>query len=202
MKSMTKAVAVALIQILLISSLGAKLLYDRRTCPRAWFKATRYDPNLPIRGRYVSLQIEVKDSRSSEEIEAKFGNEIRAQENQRTKYSQHGPLFFGRECGAITVRDGVPVAVLDQSESAASAWRCENLSFTRQRSESTVSDTTLHLNESVMFFIPDTAEDPSRIRAGEEVWVLATIPRKGPPRPITLGVKKADDDSIRELKLN
>ena len=92
MKSMTKAVAVALIQILLISSLGAKLLYDRRTCPRAWFKATRYDPNLPIRGRYVSLQIEVKDSRSSEEIEAKFGNEIRAQENQRTKYSQHGPL--------------------------------------------------------------------------------------------------------------
>ena len=53
-----------------------------------------------------------------------------------------------------------------------------------------------------MFFIPDTAESPSRIRAGEEVWVLATIPRKGPPRPITLGVKKADDDSIRELKLN
>jgi len=70
---MTKAAVVALIQVLIVSSLGAKLLYDRRTRPQAWFKTERYDPNLPIRGRYVSLLIEVNDSRSSEEIEKKFG---------------------------------------------------------------------------------------------------------------------------------
>ena len=51
MKPMTKAIAVALIQILIVSSLGAKLLYDRRTRPQAWFRTARYDPNLPIRGR-------------------------------------------------------------------------------------------------------------------------------------------------------
>jgi hypothetical protein len=50
-KPMTKAIAVALIQILIVSSLGAKLLYDRRTRPQAWFRTARYDPNLPIRGR-------------------------------------------------------------------------------------------------------------------------------------------------------
>jgi hypothetical protein len=48
----------------------------------------------------------------------------------------------------------------------------------------------LRLEEPLLFFIPDTAKDP-RGRTGEEVWVLATIPRKGPPRPITLGIKKA-----------
>jgi len=201
-KPMTKAVVVALVQILLISSLGAKLLYDRRTCPRAWFKTRRYDPNLPIRGRYLSLQLEVKDTRSPEEIEAKFGNEIRAQENQRTKYPYPGPFFFGRECGAITVRDGVPVAVFDQGALAASVRNCESLSFTRQRNEGATNNTTLHLDEAVLFFVPDTAEDPSRGRAGEEVWVLATIPRKGPPRPIMLGSKKADESAIRPLKLD
>jgi len=62
---MTKGIAVALIQILIVSSLGVKLLCDRRTRPQAWFRTARYDPNLPIRGRYVSLQIEVNDSRSA-----------------------------------------------------------------------------------------------------------------------------------------
>ncbi len=202
MRPMTKAVAVTLVQILLISSLGAKLLYDRHTRPRAWFKTRQYDPNLPIRGRYMSLQIELKDSRSPEEIEARFGNEIRAQENLRTKYPQRGPFLFGRECGDITVHDGVPTAVFEQSRSVKSGWRCENLSFIRQRSGGAANDTTLRLNDAVLFFIPDTAEDPSRAHAREEVWVLATIPRKGPPRPITLGIKRSDESNIRPLKLD
>ena len=67
-RPMTKAVVVALIQVLIVCSLGAKLLYDRRTRPQAWFKTERYDPSLPIRGRYVSLLIEVNDSRSPEEV--------------------------------------------------------------------------------------------------------------------------------------
>src|SRR6266404_8898891 len=81
-KAMTRAAAVALIQILIVSSLGAKLLYDRRTRPRAWFKTERYDPDLPIRGRYLSLQVEVTDSRSPEEIQSKFANELAMKENQ------------------------------------------------------------------------------------------------------------------------
>src|SRR5579863_5690220 len=69
MRPLTKAIAVALIQVLIVCSLGAKLLYDRRTRPQAWFQTARYDPNLPIRGRYLSLQLQLNDSRSPEEIE-------------------------------------------------------------------------------------------------------------------------------------
>jgi hypothetical protein len=195
-KPITKAVAVALIQVLIVCSLGAKLLYDRRTRPRAWFKAERYDPNLPIRGRYVSLQIQVNDSRLPEEIEKKFEAEIQAIENRRAQYSYIGTEDFGRECGSIAVRDGTPIAEFDQT---TAIWNCDNLTFVRRRAG---NENSLRLTEPSLFFIPDTAKDPTRLNPGEELWVLATIPRKGPPRPIALGVKKAADKDIRPLSLN
>jgi hypothetical protein len=52
-----------------------------------------------------------------------------------------------------------------------------------------------------LFFIPDTAKDPTGLPRGDELWVLATIPRKGPPRPIALGVKKGETE-IHRLDLN
>jgi len=194
--AMTKAAAVALIQVLIVCSLGAKLLYDRRTRPRAWFKTERYDPNLPIRGRYVSLLIEVNDSRSPEEVEKRFAPEIQAIENRNAQYRYRGIDDFGRECGLIAMRDGVPVAEFDQT---TAIWNCDNLTFMRRR---TGSENSLRLTEPSLFFIPDTAKDPTHLNAGEELWVLATIPRKGPPRPLALGVKKAGEKDIRPLDLN
>src|SRR6201987_2988926 len=109
MSALAKAIAVALIQVLIVCSLGAKLLYDRRTRPQAWFKTERYDPNLPIRGRYLSLQVEVNDPRSPEEIEQKFRDEIKMYENLRNQYRSF--YNFGRECGSIDVRDGKALAI-------------------------------------------------------------------------------------------
>ncbi len=47
------------------------------------------------------------------------------------------------------------------------------------------------LSEAVPYFLPEHAPDPTRRAPGEELWVEVSIPRKGPPRPIRLGVKKA-----------
>jgi hypothetical protein len=44
--------------------------------------------------------------------------------------------------------------------------------------------------EQIAFFIPEHVPDPSVRPPGEELWAEVTIPRKGPPRPIRLGVKK------------
>ncbi len=194
-RPMTKAVVVALIQVLIVCSLGAKLLYDRRTRPQAWFKTEPYDPNLPIRGRYVSLQIEVNDSRSPEEVEKKFGTEIQAIDNRSVQYRYRAMDDFGQECGSIIVRDGTPIAEFDQ----ASNWNCDNLTFVRRR---TGNENSLRLTQPSLFFIPDTAKDPTGVFRGDELWVLATIPRKGPPRPIALGVKKAGEKDIRPLNLH
>jgi hypothetical protein len=46
------------------------------------------------------------------------------------------------------------------------------------------------LDKSVTFFIPERVSDPSVRAPGEQLWVEATIPKKGVPRPIRLGVKK------------
>ena len=191
MKPLTKAIAVALIQILIVSSLGAKLLYDRRTRPQAWFLTQRYDPNLPIRGRYLSLQVEVQDPRSPGEIQHKFATEIQMYQNQRFN-SFYG---FGQECGAIALRNGSPIAEFDDSP----PYGCDNLSFQRWNRN---GQTVLRVMEPVLFFISDTAKDPTGLPRGDEMWVLATIPRKGPPRPIALGIKKAGEKDIRRLGLD
>lgn len=188
MKPMTKAIAVALIQVLFVSSLGAKLLYDRRMQPRAWFRTQRYDPNLPIRGRYLSLQVEVNDPRTPEEIQQKFGGE--------TQLFKQQPFYaFGRECGAIGLRNGVPIAHFENRTD----FDCDNLGFERWSSN---GQTVLRLDEPLLFFISDTAKDPTRLAPGEQLWVLATIPRHGPPRPISLGIKKAGESNIYTLDLN
>jgi hypothetical protein len=53
----TRGLALALIQLLIVAGIGGKLLVDRARLPRVWVEAAGYDPNLPIRGRYVSLSI-------------------------------------------------------------------------------------------------------------------------------------------------
>ncbi len=60
MTGLTKGVAVALLHILIVTSLGGKLLYDRAHRPRVWVRTGSVDPDLPIRGRYVTLQLAVQ----------------------------------------------------------------------------------------------------------------------------------------------
>ena len=56
------------------------------------------------------------------------------------------------------------------------------------------------LAQPVAFFIPEHVADPSMRPGGEELWAEVTIPRKGPPRPIRLGVMKGGQLSPLELK--
>lgn len=60
MTGLAKGVAVAVVHILIVSSLGAKLLYDRATRPRVWVRTGSVDPDLPIRGRYLTLRMQVQ----------------------------------------------------------------------------------------------------------------------------------------------
>lgn len=54
----------------------------------------------------------------------------------------------------------------------------------------TASAATVLSSNEVVFFIPEHLPDPSLRAAGEELWAEVTLPKKGPPRPIRLGVKK------------
>ena len=57
-RMMRRSLIVAALHVVLVAGVGAKLLVDRATKPRVWARAAPFDPNLPIRGRYVRLQLE------------------------------------------------------------------------------------------------------------------------------------------------
>ena len=53
-----KGLVVAAIHLAMVGSVGAKLLVDRQTRPRVWARTAPFDPDLPLRGRYVQLRVE------------------------------------------------------------------------------------------------------------------------------------------------
>ena len=57
---MIKGFVLAVVQVGMILSIGGKLVMDRASLPRVWVRTAPFDPNLPIRGRYVSLAVEAE----------------------------------------------------------------------------------------------------------------------------------------------
>ena len=165
MKPWLKGTVIAALHVVLVASLGAKLLYDRATLPRAWAQTTPYDPDLPIRGRYVSLSLAV--------------------EARGVSATKPGPGGQSPQAVVLRVEDGRLVAYPSRTKNgydpAAPRLRFLTLEGERQLAV---------LAEPVPFFIPEHVPDPSRRAAGEELWVEVTLPKKGPPRPIRLGVRR------------
>ena len=59
------SVAVLVIQLALVCSIAVKYLYQRWTCPGVWTRTAAYDPELVMRGRYLSLQLTVDGCEST-----------------------------------------------------------------------------------------------------------------------------------------
>jgi hypothetical protein len=170
MRPLFKGMIIALIHVCIVSSLGAKLLYDRSVRPRVWVLATPFDPDLPIRGRYVSLQLVVQP--------------------RGIQKTTPGPGWVPPQSAVLNIENGRLVAVAAPNKVGYDPEGTHVRFIQRQDRQFAV------LEQPVAFFIPEHVPDPSRRQAGEELWVEVTIPRKGPPRPIRLGVKKADSPII------
>jgi hypothetical protein len=158
---LTRGLALAALHLLLVSTLGAKLFYDRSTRPRIWVETAPYDPDMPIRGRYVSLRLIVETPDIAPPSDAAPG------------WSWH-PVRLHLEGDHLVAR----------SESEDRSYGEPSVRFVK-RGNAWIPV----LNEPVAFFIPEHADDPSRRSPGESLWVEVTLPRAGPPRPIRLGVR-------------
>jgi hypothetical protein len=164
MKPFFKGLVIAVIQVCLVASLGAKLLYDRSTLPRVWVNAAPYDPSLPIRGRYVSLRVIV--------------------EPRGIQETKPGPEWRPPQSLVLRVENG---RLLGEAKQEGVAYSPSGLHV---RYIKVADEKVAVLDEPVAFFIPEHVPDPSRRPPGEQLWVETTIPKKGPPRPIRLGVRK------------
>ena len=57
MTVLMKSLILCGVQTAMVLSIGGKMLLDRATLPKLWVRVMPYDPNLPIRGRYVALTV-------------------------------------------------------------------------------------------------------------------------------------------------
>jgi hypothetical protein len=147
--------------LLIVSILGAVLLIDRARLPHVWVQTAPFDPDLPIRGRYLSLRLMVSR-----------------------------PMIGSNESDSY-----VPARLyVDRGRLAAAPdehWRHYLMRIRRGPRAGSWT-----LQEPVAYFISEHAQDPSRLKPGEELWVDCTIPRNGPPRPIRLGIKRGDAEIV------
>ena len=188
MNAWQKAVALTLAHLAIVSSLGAKLLIDRARLPRVWAQVVPYDPDLPIRGRYLSLQLMADAPTLPDDCMVRTGRDFR--ENPPREFEYKMPK---QRQARLEARGGNLVLVPDDDGTLQYEWPCrqEDTSIARppvgrvpQRATRPV------ILEPIPFFIPEHAENTAMRPAGEELWVEVTIPKKGPPRPIRLGIKK------------
>jgi len=164
MKTFSRSLIVTLLQVAIVLSLGGKLLYDRAHRPRIWVKTGSVDPELPIRGRYLTLNLEV-----------------------------HAPELApstARNNREIYVRQSIELAAENGELVAHRSDRQTGMSLAGWGRRPNQSNSDMYfLWPSVAFFLPEHVEVP-RIKAGEELWAEVTIPKKGPPRPIQLAIKR------------
>ena len=167
MKNWQKGIIVAVAHVLIVLTLGGKLLYDRAHRPRVWVRTIQVDPDLPIRGRYLTLSLEILAPDYS--AQAQHGSPFKGQ-------NQPMPEYFYDDVD-LAVVNGELVAHKTDHRTNMHLWK-----QTRQGREQFV------LSSPLAFFVPEHAETP-HLKTGDELWAEVTIPRKGPPRPIQLAVK-------------
>lgn len=182
MRPLQKGLVIAAIHVALVCSLGAKLLYDRHSRPRVWAQARPYDPDLPIRGRYLSLQLTVEA-------------EGFTPPQTRNELWSGGS---GERTARLEIRNGKLVAVRDEN-GPYSIWFASAPGVTPPHIPGELDEGKQPVNfpivavlsNSVLYFIPEHAEDPTpRLSDNKQLWAEVTLPKKGPPRPIQLALKK------------
>jgi hypothetical protein len=166
-----RGIALLVIQCLLVSSIAGKYLYERATCPRVWVRVAQYDPNLPMRGRYLAVSPVVDACNLPHDQES--STRWKDKDGQEKISNWHWRVRTRARDGKLVVEDARDV--LPRSETTT-IWLNGDADCDQARLS------------WVDFFIPDTAKNPFPLQKGQELWAEVTVPPLGPPRPIQLAV--------------
>jgi hypothetical protein len=182
MKISKTSIALLVVQLVLVSSIAAKYLYQRWTCPRVWARAVAYDPELPMRGRYLSLQLVVDGCKSTLPSVKQAVVPRNFDGSAKGSYSIAAPQPFqflaqlkveGNKLAAIRIEDHV----YNPAGTMVDAWP-----------GSSCADFRIH--QPVDFYVAEHAVLPTPLQPNQELWIEVTVPRNGPPRPIQLALKQ------------
>ena len=165
MTKRARAIVLTVIQCLLVSSIAAKFLYERITCPRVWVRAAQYDPELPMRGRYLALSPEVDVC--SLNLHAPAANQP--------------PRWYNGHPVQLIARDGQLVAIDAEG-------RLPRGDYQRVTMTDKTACNRARVFPGMDYFIPEHAQSLFPLKPGQELWAEVTVPPSGPPRPIQLAL--------------
>ena len=190
MKPAKASLAVLVIQLLLVSSIAVKYLYQRSTCPRVWTRTVMYDPSLIMRGRYLTMQLMVDGCQSTlpSAKQAGFPRNLDGMPNGRDfSIAAPQPVVFPAKL-AVNGNKLVAIRIPENDD---------NSSGQNVIARSGASCDQLRLSDPVNFYLAEHATSPLPVKPGQELWVEVTVPPKGPPRPIQLALQ--DNGSWKPL---
>ena len=176
MTATRKGLVLAAAQLALVASLGAKYSLDRARFSRVWTQTVAYDPDMPIRGRYLRVRLRVDEA-------SVYGGTQLPNNNRGGFWGEMRDVTLSAEQGHLV---------------ASPSSRPTGLRVTRWKTRT--GEEVAAISEPVAFYLPEHAVDPSRRQHGEELWVEVTVPKKGPPRPIRLALKLGDTFTPLEIK--
>ena len=125
MTALYKGFAVALIHLMIVLSLGGKLLYDRAHRPRVWVRTGSVDPDLPIRGRYFTLSLQVKapwfqPSQQSYEqdvsLSVENGELVASRSDSPTGVTISSWRWARQQNGTVFLDQGIPFFIPEHAE--------------------------------------------------------------------------------------
>lgn len=167
-----RGLLLALLQAGLVLGLGGQLLVERALRPRGWLRTEPVDPNLPIRGRYISLRLVAP-----------------------------APSLRGSETALIrlVVRDGRLQAIgaadhPPQASAPLTAWM-------HSEAGTTLAALDQPLAFFLPPDVPDPSARAVASAGTERLWVEVTLPSQGLPRPIRLGTSRQGSAAITPLAL-
>jgi len=180
------SIALLVIQLLVVSSVAGKYLWERWRCPRVWTRAAAIDSELPMRGRYLSLQLTVDGCQStlpSAKL-ATFPRDLNGAVKPGLYILRPQPITFRAN---LKVENNKLVAVRPEGQDIEGG---EDPAAGQEISAMPSAPCgQMTLTDGVDFYIADTAKSPLPLQPGQELWIEVTLPPTGPPRPIQLALK-------------
>ncbi len=177
------SLALLVVQLGLVCSVAAKYFVQRWTSPRVWVRAATFDPQLPMRGRYLSLQLTVDGCQSTlpSAGAANFPRDVDGA-------VRPGPYSIGRRQAVrfnaqLQVENNTLMAIRIANQDAS-------LPGQMVTAQPGASCRAMRLDAPVAFYIAEHAVSPLPLTAGQELWMEVTVPAKGPPRPLQLALKQ------------
>lgn len=158
-----------MLQAALLLGLVLQVQIERRRSPRAWVRVMAVDPERPIRGRYVDLQLVLPDPDGTAPVPA---------DDPLTAGRQGRWVHLEVKGDRIVARPGSTRESLQQRAHWAKPVRIEGQPMLRLS------------GEPVAFFLPPDQPDPTLRPKGESLWLEASVIDQAMPRPLRLGVMR------------